>query len=84
MLPDAYVTWLEQVRANCGHASVEKTMRIIIDFYSSFLESRPELEAPLFAGLGSHSHDVTPADQLPEVAAPRRPALREAENMIVG
>jgi hypothetical protein len=52
-LPEAYVSWLEQVQKNCGHASVEKSLRIVIDFYSSFMESRPELEAPLFASLGA-------------------------------
>ena len=42
---------MEMVHRNCQHDSVGKTLRIIIDFYASLLDSRPELEHRLFSPL---------------------------------
>jgi hypothetical protein len=87
---------MEQVQANCGHASLEKTLRIVIDFYSSFTESRPELEAPLFANLGTAGEEgesgsgvaeapsEAPAPPIPAPAAPRPALQRVDEKAVVG
>lgn len=48
-LPDIYIGWLDKVRENCKHASLGKTLRIVVDFYSALFESQPELEAKLFS-----------------------------------
>lgn len=51
-LPAIQVQWLRQVSANCGHDSVDKTMRIILDFYPSLtnLKDGEALERKLFVG----------------------------------
>jgi hypothetical protein len=47
-LPDLYTEWLQTVCTRCAHPDRSKTLRILIDFYSSVLESRPALELLLF------------------------------------
>lgn len=31
-----HLMWLENVCKQCGHSSVDKTMRILLDFYMSY------------------------------------------------
>lgn len=43
-LPKNYVLWLEKVKENCDHASVDKSLRILLDFYIGICTSDSSLE----------------------------------------
>jgi len=47
-LPEHHWTWLEGVQARCKHASVGKTLRIIVDFYKPVCEGDVDFAARLF------------------------------------
>lgn len=51
-LPQAHWTWLEGVQARCKHASVGKTLRIIVDFYKPLCQDDDIFTASLFAKRG--------------------------------
>jgi len=51
-LPQAHWTWLEGVQARCKHASVGKTLRIIVDFYKPLCQDDDSFTASLFAKRG--------------------------------
>ena len=46
-LPAHYILWMEKVCETCEHASVDKTMRIVLDFYLSI--NSPVAERMLFS-----------------------------------
>ena len=43
-LEDDHVTWLRNVQANCGHKSVDKTLRIMLDYYIGIFKSDSAIE----------------------------------------
>ena len=45
---DFQLQWLRAVQERCAHASVEKTVRIICDFYRKLTSSDAAAEAELF------------------------------------
>lgn len=53
MLPiHAYqLQWLEAVKQRCNHPSVEKTVRIIINFYRGLIRKIPDTEPIIFGEL---------------------------------
>ena len=56
-LPAIQLQWLRQVAVNCEHESIDKTMRIILDFYPSLtlLKDGEALERKLFADSSTKS-----------------------------
>eukprot|EP00413_Alexandrium_margalefii_P012556 CAMPEP_0204525186 /NCGR_PEP_ID=MMETSP0661-20131031/7776_1 /ASSEMBLY_ACC=CAM_ASM_000606 /TAXON_ID=109239 /ORGANISM="Alexandrium margalefi, Strain AMGDE01CS-322" /LENGTH=193 /DNA_ID=CAMNT_0051530971 /DNA_START=46 /DNA_END=624 /DNA_ORIENTATION=- len=54
-LPELQWRWLESVRERCGHPTVGKTLRIIVDFYRPILERDPDLERRVFAASAAES-----------------------------
>ncbi|CAK0854362.1 unnamed protein product, partial [Prorocentrum cordatum] len=68
-LPAEQWQWLQNVKERCGHASVAKTVRIIVDFYMPMCQADPALEEKaLRAGrgrkTGRHSDAVGNVDPL--------------------
>jgi len=57
-----HLKWLENVHQNCGHSSVDKTMRILLDFYMSYCKKDSDLEARLF------DPNYVPVSKAPEEA----------------
>lgn len=43
-LPAHQVLWMRKVRAACKHASVDKTLRILLEWYIAVLRGAPEME----------------------------------------
>jgi len=43
-----HLKWMENVHKQCGHSSVDKTMRILVDFYMSYAKKDAQLEEKLF------------------------------------
>lgn len=48
-LPEQRWTWLQGVQTRCKHASLGKTLRIIIDFYMPLCEGDGDFEAHIFS-----------------------------------
>merc|ERR1712217_242170 len=48
-LPAIQWTWLQQVKERSRHATVGKTIRIIVDFYRPICDGEEEFERCLFA-----------------------------------
>eukprot|EP00929_Paragymnodinium_shiwhaense_P096672 TRINITY_DN5835_c0_g1_i1.p1 TRINITY_DN5835_c0_g1~~TRINITY_DN5835_c0_g1_i1.p1 ORF type:complete len:242 (-),score=68.66 TRINITY_DN5835_c0_g1_i1:460-1185(-) len=53
MLPELQWRWLEAVRERSRHATLGKTLRIIIDFYKPICEKDREFERAVFQVLGA-------------------------------
>ena len=45
---DFQMVWLRAVEKQCDHPSVEKTIRVLIDYYRKVTSDKPGLEAELF------------------------------------
>ena len=68
-----HLQWMEKVHSTCGHASVDKTMRIMLDFYMSYAKKDPALEVSLFdpqtaEGKEAKPHKTADADQIDNTA----------------
>ena len=50
-LPSMQLAWMEKVHQNCKHSSIDKTMRIILEFYSWLANDDDQLEKRLFKTL---------------------------------
>jgi len=48
VLPRYHLRWLELIRERCKHATVGKTVRIILDFYRPLCDADPMLEEAIF------------------------------------
>ena len=48
-LPTEYHTWLGNVQSNCNHKSVDKTLRILLDYYIAIFKSDPSIEDKLLS-----------------------------------
>ena len=53
---DFQLVWLQAVQRQCAHPAVEKTVRVLCDYYRKITSERPGAEAELF---WRHRTDVT-------------------------
>eukprot|EP00928_Gymnodinium_smaydae_P048485 TRINITY_DN32410_c0_g1_i1.p1 TRINITY_DN32410_c0_g1~~TRINITY_DN32410_c0_g1_i1.p1 ORF type:complete len:301 (-),score=78.74 TRINITY_DN32410_c0_g1_i1:131-967(-) len=68
-LPAEQWQWLGAVKERCSHASVGKTLRIIIDFYMPLCDADPAFEARLFDAGGAGNAEVTTSPSSSTVAS---------------
>jgi len=70
--------WLENVRTRCKHASIGKTLRIIIDFYMPLCQADEELAQKIFR-LGATVKTERHEDAVKNVDPSRALAIRGGE-----